>query len=428
MTKKYRGRCQETLSNRKIAPITLYCAISLISLFVLCACFILSRGRLISHYFFYDTRDTGMDFFHSIEYVRGRSPYKLFNTLYPPLANLFFYVLYVMVPRGVSQNWAPTFEGGVLARGTDIDLRTHQAPMLLFILFVMIASWMLISMIRTILKKHTLGWANCAALCFLLCPGCLFAIERGNILFVTVPLILFFLEYRDSENKILRELALLSLAVAAGLKLYPAFFGVLLLRDKKYGQATRAVLYGILSVILPALVFQEGLKGIPMWLSVVFDFGSGDTMPWVGTGFANILHRIALYAQVYLGIEIGTQWFSAAAIILSVFLLLISLVLKKEWQSTLAITMAIILFQSQGQYIFSFLVIPMVLFLAEEEQFNRHNVFPFLLLTTMTIHLPLFYTREESYPNIVFTQLISILLVFWCIVTGFCEVRKQIKS
>jgi len=33
---------------------------------------------LISRYYFYDTRDTGMDFFHSIEYVRGRVPYEKF--------------------------------------------------------------------------------------------------------------------------------------------------------------------------------------------------------------------------------------------------------------------------------------------------------------------------------------------------------------
>lgn len=394
---------------------------------VLACCFLFSHGELIEHYFFYDTRDTGMDFFHSLEYVRGMAPYALFNTLYPPLANLLFYVLYMVIPGGVSERWMPTLEEGVWARGTDIDLRTHQAPMLLFILFVMIASWMLISMIRTVLKEYPFGWANCAALCFLLCPGSLHAIERGNILFATIPLILFFLEYRDSENKILRELALLSLAVAAGLKLYPAFWGVLLLRDKKYGQAVRAVLYGILSVILPALVFQEGLMGIPMWLSVVFDFGSGNTMPWVGTGFANILHRVALHAQVYWGIEIGTQWFSAAAIILSAFLLLISLVLKKEWQSTLAIAMAIILFQSQGQYIYSFLIIPMVLFLAEEDRFNRHNVFPFLLMTAMTVHLPLFYIRGESYPNIALAQLITVLLVCCCIIIGFCEAWKHRK-
>lgn len=425
MAKKFRGLYQEAHGSRRIAPIKLYCLVSIFSLFVLCACFFLSHGSLISHYFFHDTRDTGMDFFHSIEYVRGRKPYERFYTLYPPLANLFFYFLYIMVPREVSQNWAPTFEAGVWARGTDIDLRTQQAPMLLFILFVAIASWMLITMIRTVLKRYSFGWANCAALCFLLCPGSLYAIERGNILFATIPLILFFLEYRDSENKILRELALLSLAVAAGLKLYPAFFGVLLLRDKKYGQAVRAVLYGILSVILPALVFQEGLMGIPMWLSVVFHFGSANTIPWIGTGFANILHRVALYAKAYFGIEIGTGWFSIAAIILSMILLLVSTALKKEWQSTLAITMAIILFQSQGQYIFSFLVIPMALFFAEEERFNRHNVFPFLLLTAMTVHLPLFYTRGQSYPGILFAQICSILLMIWCVVTGICEARKQ---
>ena len=54
-------------------------------------CVFITHGSILSDLLFYDTRDTGMDFFHSIEYVRGRTPYKQFNTLYPPLANLFFY-------------------------------------------------------------------------------------------------------------------------------------------------------------------------------------------------------------------------------------------------------------------------------------------------------------------------------------------------
>ena len=44
-------------------------------------------------------------FFHSIEYMRGRMPYGQFDTLYPPLANLFFYVLYLLVPKTQSDTW-----------------------------------------------------------------------------------------------------------------------------------------------------------------------------------------------------------------------------------------------------------------------------------------------------------------------------------
>ena len=45
-------------------------------------------------------------------------------------------------------------------------------------------------------------------------------------------------------------------AIAAGFKLYPAFLGVLLLRDKNYLAAVRTVLYGVVCPVLPAVLLQ----------------------------------------------------------------------------------------------------------------------------------------------------------------------------
>ena len=62
-------------------PAWVFCAVSLLGMAAVAVCIFASHGDLIKHYFFYDDRDTGMDFFHSIEYVKGRMPYGLFNTL-----------------------------------------------------------------------------------------------------------------------------------------------------------------------------------------------------------------------------------------------------------------------------------------------------------------------------------------------------------
>ena len=340
------------LHKPKFTPAGVFCFASICSLVVLLFCFVATRGSLIGHYFYWDQRDTGMDFFHSLEYVRGRRPYERFETVYPPLANLFFLCLYFIVPVNVSQYWSPDFYESIEFRGTHLDLRTFQAPLLLYLLVLVISAWMLATLIVAILKRYPYKQANGVALCILLSPGMMFAFERGNILFFVVPMCLFFIHYRNSESAVMRELALISLALAAGLKLYPAFFGILLLRDKKYAQAARAVIYGVLSVLLPILAFHEGLSGIPMWLTKVFNFGgAGEAMPHIGTSFANILHRIALYSKDYLGISLSTGWFSSAAKIVSVLLLLSALTFNKDWQSVLAITFAIIMFSSNGEYI-----------------------------------------------------------------------------
>lgn len=75
--------------NRRLTPMQIYCWATVVCLAVLLFALLASRGALLHRFFFYDVTDTGMDFFHSIEYMRGRMPYGQFDTLYPPLANLF---------------------------------------------------------------------------------------------------------------------------------------------------------------------------------------------------------------------------------------------------------------------------------------------------------------------------------------------------
>lgn len=414
----------------KFSTVQLFSTTALICFVILWLCFLLSRGALISQYFFYDTRDTGMDFFHSIEYVRGRAPYEKFNTLYPPLANLMFYVIYRLIPLDVSNAWASTFSEGIAARGTNIDLRTYQAPMLLFILVIIFSVWMIIALTRTTLKNYSDAEANMVALCLLISPGMMFAFERGNILFIIVPLICFFIKFRNSNNRIIRELSLLSLAFAAGLKLYPAFFGLLLLRDKQYKESIRAIIYGVLSVVLPMLFFEEGLPGIIEWLEIIFRFGKGSATPWVGYGFANILHRIAFYSDNLLGIKVQTGWFSYAGYAVAALLLFFSLFSKRTWQSILLITMAIIMYQSQEPHVFCIVCIPMLFFLAEESTLTLHNCVPFILTTVLLVNLPVFYTVERdgtyvSAHNVILKQGVCLLLVGWSIVSQIIAWRNK---
>lgn len=401
----------------------LVCALT--GLAVIFLCLLASHGTLVPHYLYCDIRDTGMDFFHSIEYLHGRAPYAIFETLYPPLANLLFLVIYWLVPPDTSGAWTYNFWQSVALRGTKFDLRTFQGPMLMFLLFFLITYWLMQTLTTYTLRNKGCKYPSVIAFCLTFSPGMLYALERGNILLLTIPLVLFFILYRNSESKFLQELSLIALAVAAGLKLYPAFFGVLLLRDKQYWKAARAVVYGVLTVVLPMFFFEEGLAGIPMWLSIVFEFKGNDADPLVGTGLVNFLHRIVVYADLYLGIDLGTGWMGFAGIAVTAGLLLASLFMKKQWQSVLAITLAFTLFQNQGRYVFSFYAIPMVMFLLEEDRLNKNNIIPFVLTLLLNIHLPIFYTHNSTYPDIAVKQMILMALLVWCVVTFVRSLGKK---
>lgn len=121
---------------QRLRPSRCFIFLSLLgSLSVLLALF-LSHGELISCYFWQDSRDTGMDFFHSIEYVRGNHPYDYFGTLYPPLANLAFAVLYHLIPSNQTTFWSWSYNSSIAIRGKAFDLRTFQAPMILYVFFL----------------------------------------------------------------------------------------------------------------------------------------------------------------------------------------------------------------------------------------------------------------------------------------------------
>ena len=59
----------------RLRPSHLFVLLSAVGAVSVLLIFFFGHGDRIDWYFIYDTHDTGMDFFHSIEYTRGRSPY-----------------------------------------------------------------------------------------------------------------------------------------------------------------------------------------------------------------------------------------------------------------------------------------------------------------------------------------------------------------
>lgn len=344
--------------NRRLTPMQIYCWATVVCLAVLLLALLASRGALLHRFFFYDVTDTGMDFFHSIEYMRGRMPYGQFDTLYPPLANLFFYVLYLLVPKTQSATWTESFISSLNMKGTERDLRLQQATMMLFIVFVIVVVLGIVSMTER-LTRSCGGRKELLAFCAVFSYGVLYGLERGNILLLCWPLMAFFILYRNSENPLLRELACLALAIAAGFKLYPAFLGVLLLRDKNYLAAVRTVLYGVVCLCFPLFFFNEGLFGLTLWFRVLFDFSGSRGEPWIGNGFSNILAEAGHAVDKLLGTQLGYGSYALLGIVLAAVLLVCSFFMDKEWKRITAIILAMLMFQSQYDYVWCLFLIPL---------------------------------------------------------------------
>lgn len=94
----------------------------------------------------------------------------------------------------------------------------------------------------------------------------IFTVERGNSILIVLVFILVYLSFYDSKNPVLREISFIALALAAALKMTPAILGVLLIMQKRWKEALRTIIYGVLFFMLPFLFLKGGFANLPLFL------------------------------------------------------------------------------------------------------------------------------------------------------------------
>lgn len=106
-------------------------------------------------------------------------------------------------------------------------------------------------------------------------PFFLGALERGNSALCVAGLLTIVMQWRKSQSKRKREAALLLIAVSAGLKVYPCFLGILYLKERRWREAERLVIYGIVLFFAPFLFFG-GISGLIRYFGILHSISSQD--------------------------------------------------------------------------------------------------------------------------------------------------------
>lgn len=411
--------CRSWRIDELFVVVTFFCVL------ILLGTTIITHGENTSHFFFHDEIDTGMDFFNSIVYLKGNAPYKLYSTLYPPLANAFFAILFSCVPKRISAFWPTSFEESVEMRQTKMDLRFYQQPILLFVFFIISCIILLLYICQKILKENMMSVFASMVFSY----GMIMAVERGNIVILSLVFSYLFIIGRKSNNLIKRELSYVSLAIAAGLKLYPALYGILLLKEKKWKEAIRTFIYGCLALVLPCFLFQEKLNGLLEWGKILFQFKGTSEIPWIGNGMANLVNRVCLYLSKIIKMPYMSNKSNVVALSVLFALLLCSIMLQKEEECIFILTVVLCSMQSQGEYIFIYYLIPLLIMLKNDVKITKeHSFFP-ICTVLLTVPLPLFYIRDIFYPRSVLVQILYIGIIVWTVIHAvFNRVISKVAS
>lgn len=336
---------------------------------------------------FYNTlfRNSGgtdffMDFFNSIRDASTKDVYKE-GIIYPPLANIFFYIISGMIDPELA---ATRFSKRTL-------LQRDYVCLFLYFVFVVLCLLLFSKLIKQFLAKHGLDrFSSAFAVMLIFSYPMIYCVQRGNIVLLSLVFSMFFVFNRNSENKFVKELSFILLAIAAGIKLYPAAFGLLLLVDKKYKEAIRLVIYGVICIILP-FFFYDGFESIGDLLNNLNEF-SEYSLNKLSPEFVCI-DVLAMYANLLFGFAYSDVYFFLATITFLSALVII-IISDKEWQKIWAIVYLIMNYPSTARtYILIFAIIPFIVFLCSKS-FRKRDIMYYVAFLLMLVVIPPMYVAN----------------------------------
>lgn len=314
-----------------------------------------THGALTRGIFFQDTNDTFMDFFKVQGSIASMAPVS--EGIYPPLS----YIVMLPFNRFVDYNAVDPFS----AR----DMQLGIMSLVIYLVFWMLIAGIFLSMM---MKKQRGLNVLIVFLLFLSAPM-IFLFERGNINIAVLAFLAIFFACYEDKKPVVREIAIIALAVATGIKLYPALFGLLLLKKDSVFRFLRLAAYCVLLIILPVFFFDGGLDNIKKMVQNILSFS--DTLAgWPDSpALRSILGFGAMFRAGSIKFGIGQDWYQQAAQITSYIMLAGSIIgsffVNKKWKKAALLACPIVLFPAMsGIYNIVYFFVPILFFLEEEKR------------------------------------------------------------
>lgn len=296
--------------------------------------------------------DQFMDFFNHIAYAKDFS--SLYGTsvhaCFPPLIYLMYGLFSKMLPEGAI----------VMFHFAE----TSSYARLFYVVYCVIMTVFLFYSIHKLLKK-SLEISLWLTLTVLFSNTFIFEVlERGNSTLIVCIFLLRALELKEHDSHQCREAALIYIAAASAVKIYPAVFGLLYLLERRWKEAVRLVLYGILFFFVPFAAFggwNAAAQFMENQLAVQSGNYSGGGIMIIG--IRNIRMCVNLIADRYLGVTPSMAAVMAITILWTLLLLFCCCHADAYWKKVFSLVsiMATVPLWSGG-YTKIYYLIPLILF------------------------------------------------------------------
>ncbi len=281
-------------------------------------------------------------------------PYTGYRIIYPPIITGVYAIM----------GWASYPYRSDIGGNLMEQFANSHVGMMGFILFMLVAL-ILVSLLTHRMLDREFGGTRVSVLfcCFLLTIPFIYALERGNCILYSVVFMLIFLIGFRSENKKIRYVAYVALALAASIKLFPFVLAVLILKERRYSEFVWCSVITAALLVVPFVFFDGSIVDL---FNNIFDYSSATARI---ENDLNIRGWVTILNRVLFNSDLPSLGFIVISFVLGISVL--SVLLDREmplWQAVAILGCNITIgFANSTGYIYLNMLPALLLFLLSEK-------------------------------------------------------------
>lgn len=297
---------------------------------------------------------------------------------------------------------------------------------------VFICNFLPIFVTYKIIRKYFKNFKPLFALLLSL-PGAYFTCFRsGNSAYIIIIFSLIFILYYNSEDRIEREISILSLAIAISTRIIPALFGFLLILNKRYKDIIKLGIYCIVLFFIPLIFIVKEvtyIEKIKLFFGSLITYSDSSLYNKFGEFKAvyyvlfNILHIDIKLFDINICIKILLK-------VLSLLMLIICTYSNSYFKKVLSLCFIFMLNASTTYHSYIIFAIPLIIYFNEKE---THINLIILIIYIIAVFAPVSYFFIEhtefivGLHSLIMDSLFDILL-FYLIFDFFKEIYIKSKK
>lgn len=308
------------------------------------------------------------DFAETISYCIAKNPYSGesgIRSIYPPFAYLPFYP-FALICKGPLQDM---LDGNIALN----EMYSNGLFVFSYILYFVINLGLILYFVAKLskLKGKNLAYLLITVSCF---GPILYVFLRANVIITACLFTLMFFYFYNSESKWKREIANICLAGAIAVKIYPALICVYFLKDKRFKDLGKTLLYAFLLLFLPFALIDEGFGNIEhIWNNfTVFNSGQGREGDFSNISLHSLLYKFIGGLGGLFGIV--SPLLRHGMVVMAIVVLLLSKRTNKIMQCMLVSLGVYALWQGVSYaYTMTYILIPLILYFNNFDEFSNFD-------------------------------------------------------